>query len=145
LDLLEAQTDNLLVRVGTLGPGFAATVAVLSLLGAMWLPPEHIHAGTTDGRHVEYVHRHFQSHHPGGASSQHVESDDEDAHYLTPAFLKVESEQRFHPDGQCIVLATSLPQVDVSSERRRPSVFGTVHDPPWRESLRLRGPPTPAV
>jgi hypothetical protein len=50
------------------------------------LPTEHVHiTSTADGRHSDVIHRHYESHHPIGTSTELSDNDD-DVHWLDASF-----------------------------------------------------------
>lgn len=121
---------------------FVAYLAVLGVVGLTYLPSEHIHSRTEDGRHSEYSHRHFGPHHPVTAHAYLDHHDDEDdARYLSSAFTITKQTPRVPPGNQFVVLAFSLKHPQTQSWRRIPALFVSVHDPPWADSVTLRGPP----
>jgi hypothetical protein len=138
-------TDNVAV-VSRPGAKLVAYLAVLGVLGLAWLPSEHVHSRTEDGRHSGYIHRHFASHHSLGAGAQvgHP-ADGDDAQYLRSAFTTAKSAPRLGPGNQFIVLTSSIPEEQPVPRHRLPSTFVSVHDPPWTDSLALRAPPSFAV
>ena len=124
-----------------------ALVAALGVLGMPLLPPEHVHISESDDHgHSEFIHRHFEPHHP--VETPHHADDLEIDHQDEEAALWVDTP---------FVGPTSVPLVSVDRVvvqelpvlEPRPLVRWTltfdhisVHDPPWIASTGLRAPPT---
>jgi hypothetical protein len=116
-------------------------VAIVAVLGVVWLPSEHVHSFTGEGEHADVIHRHIAPHHghePGAA----IDHEDGDARYLsspfTPQKLSSPTAPASHVTSVDLVAleTASLPGWALTSLHVR------VHDPPWISSPGLRGPPT---
>lgn len=144
-----ATTDNAIVVKSLRGRRFVAGCAVLGVLGLALLPSEHVHGRRSeDGQHADVVHRHFQphdSHHPVTTGVGVDDHGDEDAQWLTQAFVAPKAESSVHPVTQLLADDLPLLQSQETSRRIVPSTYVSVHDPPWAASNGLRAPPSPLV
>lgn len=125
-----------------------ALIAAFGLLCLPLLPPEHVHVSESEEHgHSEYVHRHFEPHHPieathpAGHAPEFDHQDNEaalwlDAPYLSPASIHV------LPAHDVVV--SELPQLEPRPLPRWTLTFehNSVHDPPWVAAIGLRAPPT---
>jgi hypothetical protein len=138
------RSDNLAVVAYGLTRRVVGSLAVLGVLGLALLPPEHFHASRDhDSRHADVVHRHLAPHHlfePHGTNAG-VDHTDDDAQYLSAAFVGPKSAPRIDPIQSYVTgsLLSTRPAQTLRPALPSPDV--RVHDPPWCASLGLRGPP----
>ena len=123
-----------------------AGVTVLGVLGLAFMPSEHVHsAATTDGRHADVVHRHFEgyhSHHPSGSDVRvGHHADEEDARWLDLLYVAPQASSDLIRVDDVVLEAVALPQLPLVSRWIRPATYVSVHDPPWATVLGLRAPP----
>jgi hypothetical protein len=118
-----------------------AIVALFSLVGLPLLPPEHVHVTEQEGHHAEFVHRHFESHHPVETESIFDHQDDAAALWLDTPFIA--------PDATHLPSAARVFVQELALLQPRPLPRWTltfdhisVHDPPSASSTGLRAPPT---
>lgn len=121
-----------------------AGLAVLGVLGLAVLPQEHVHA-SHDGEHPDVIHRHLAPHHLFEHDTTVDHSDDDDARYLSAAFIAPGTVSRVDQDPSFVI--ADLPAVRPAQTRWRTLSFLNVrvHDPPWRTASGPRAPPTPLV
>ena len=127
-----------------------ALIATLGLLCLPLLPPEHVHVSESEEHgHSEFVHRHFEPHHPievehaaGAPVFDH--QDEEAALWIDAPFLGSAS---VHVPPAHDVVVSELPRLEPRPLPRWTLTFehNSVHDPPWVASIALRGPPTTLV
>lgn len=125
---------------------FAACLAMVSLLGWLGLPSEHIHIAFAHGHTVEQVHRHFAAHVPHRPDDHdHAEvGHGDDAVYLQGQVADVASPDMSASPG----LLVSVPVIVAASPARDWLPWRLplhVHSPPWGRQHARRGPPTFAV
>jgi hypothetical protein len=119
-----------------------ALAAVLGLCGLAALPPEHVHVSRDHGHHVELVHRHIEAH-QAQALGTHVENHDEDARYLTTAFIvPAPTDGGSPPDGVSVRAVVVLPSAPTTSRVALAARNCSGPDPPWSRSVAPRAPPT---
>jgi hypothetical protein len=118
-----------------------ALVAVLGLVGMPLLPPEHVHVTEEEGHHAEFIHRHFESHHPIAADRVFDHQDEEAPVWLDTPFIGTDTT---HLPSAVRVLVQELPLLQPRPLPRWTLTFDhiSVHDPPWAASTGLRAPPT---
>jgi hypothetical protein len=125
----------------------AARLAVLCVLGIAWLPTAHVHRGALhdDDHPAEVVHRHLTPHQAFSSTDgvQHVDHpDDGDALYINDVFVASQSTQLVPSRHLLAVVVDSLSVVSTAAAHRPLSTQALrTHDPPWRSSSALRGPP----
>jgi hypothetical protein len=121
-----------------------ALVAVLGLVGMPLLPPEHVHVTEEEGHHAEFIHRHFESHHPIAADRVFDHQDEEAPLWLDTPFIGGDTP---HLPSAVRVLVQELPLLQPRPLPRWTLTFDhiSVHDPPWAASTGLRAPPTVLV
>jgi hypothetical protein len=123
-------------------PASTAWLAIIAVLGLVWLPPEHVHDMEEHGEHTELVHRHLAPHHAveSGAIFDHQ---DGDAHYLSSPFTVPASPA---PQSSLFLVAIlpELQPVPALAWTLRSIHVVRMHDPPWAFSLGLRAPPLSA-
>lgn len=117
-------------------------LAVMALLTLAWLPPEHVHVThADDGRHSEVIHRHYEAHHPVDETA--VDHDEHElVQWLDSPFTGPTKVCQGSP-GHDARLEGLLP-VELTLQTTSWTPFFihlSVHDPPWRTSPGLRGPP----
>jgi hypothetical protein len=120
-------------------------LAVLGVLGPGLLPPEHFHPSRDhDGRHADVVHRHFAPNHlfEQRGTKASVDHTDDDAQYLNAVFVGPKPAPRVDPIQSFVIVDLPSVQPAQTSRGARPSRDVRVHDPPWRTTFGLRGPPT---
>jgi hypothetical protein len=121
---------------------FVVLVAAAGLLGMPLLPPEHVHVTESDeGEHTEFIHRHFESHHPIETSPAFDHQDEEAALWLDTLFI---GSSVAHLPLITRVVVQELPLLQPRPLPRWTLSFDhiSVHDPPWAASTGLRAPPT---
>ena len=120
---------------------YFALVAVLGLVGMPLLPPEHVHVTEEEGHHAEFIHRHFESHHPIAADRVFDHQDEEAPLWLDTPFIGSDTT---HLPSVVRVLVQELPLLQPRPLPRWTLTFDhiSVHDPPWAASTGLRAPPT---
>jgi hypothetical protein len=119
-----------------------ACLAVWGLLGAAFLPPEHVHSGDDHGRHAEIVHRHFEPHDPVESSGPAIDHPDEHEALWIGSWFIVPTSQTHVPPLRPVLHGE--PRIGVAPGSTRttpPSTPESVHDPPWVSSYGLRAPP----
>lgn len=120
-----------------------AFAAVLGLVGLAWLPPAHVHRRVADDHHeAEVVHRHIGWHQAVPSPTDIDHPDHEDALYINDVFTIARSAQSVDAGH---VLAVAIDGLGISSAPPVHSPLSAhtlrTHDPPWRSSSALRGPP----
>jgi hypothetical protein len=118
-------------------------LAISAVLALALLPPEHVHSAEPhDGHHANVVHRHFEPHHRSEAqpSVDHAD-DDHDVQWLTTSFTSSRTVTRIGVDSE--VGGQTAATLHPPSTRRAilPTLFVSVHDPPWATACGLRAPP----
>jgi hypothetical protein len=116
-------------------------VAVLALVGMPLLPPEHVHVTEEEGHHAEFIHRHFEPHHPIEGQRVFDHQDEEAALWLDTPFIGTGAT----PLPSVVRgLVQELPLLQPRPLPRWTLTFDhiSVHDPPWTASTGLRAPPT---
>jgi hypothetical protein len=118
-----------------------AFVSVIGLVGMPLLPPEHVHVTEDEGHHTEFIHRHFESHHPLESQPFFDHQDEQAALWLDTPFIGTETA---HAPSADRVLEHELPILQPRPIPRWTLTFDhiSVHDPPWAASIGLRAPPT---
>jgi hypothetical protein len=118
-----------------------AFVAVLGLVGMPLLPPEHVHVSEEEGHHAEFIHRHFESHHPIDTRPVFDHQDEDAALWLDTRFIGTGTT---HLPSAVRALIQELPILQPRPLPRWTLTFDhiSVHDPPWAASTGLRAPPT---
>lgn len=113
---------------------------MLALVGVPLLPPEHVHVTEEDGHHAEFIHRHFEQHHPIKTESI-FDHQDEAALWLDTPFIGTDAT---HLPPVVRGLVQDLPLIQPRPLPRWTLTFDhiSVHDPPWTASTGLRAPPT---
>ena len=124
------------------------SLAIAGLLGLPLLPPEHVHISESDDhRHSEFIHRHFEAHHPievahATHATPEVDHQDEDAAlwldtlYLTAIKAPLPSIDRVVVQELPLLQPRPLPRWTLEFEHL------SLHDPPWIAPSGLRAPPT---
>lgn len=137
--------DNHAVNTWGLLRRLTACLAVVSLLGWLELPLEHLHTAAAADHAVAHVHRHVAVHaveHHDHAPVDHAQLDhDEDAVYLTGQTAVV---SRPVAAPQLAVAGSPAPALvarPVPSRLTAPTRTVRVHPPPWRVQYARRGPP----
>ena len=122
-----------------LSPRSVAWLAIVAVLGLVWLPPGHVHSVSDHGEQSEVIHRHLAPHHASGtdASFDHSESA---ARYLSSPFT-TEASPHIRPVDQPLAPPLFAPEPQSPLGWPLSSLHVRVHDPPWISSLGLRGPP----
>jgi hypothetical protein len=128
-----------------------AIISMFGLVGTLVLPPEHVHVTESEEHgHSEFIHRHFEGHHPGevgGPAHARAEIDhqDEDAALWIDAPFVVATTAAL-PSVERVVLQ-ELPELQPRPLPRWTLEFDhiSVHDPPWVSPIGLRAPPTSVV
>lgn len=124
-----------------------ARVAVLCVLGIAWLPTAHVHRNTLhdDDHPAELVHRHFTPHQVLSSSDgvDHVDHPDaDDALYINDVFVASPATPSVPSRHVLAVVVDHLALVCGAAAHRPLSTLAhRTHDPPWRSSSALRGPP----
>ena len=118
-----------------------AAAAAVSLAALTLLPAEHIHTSEGhDDDHGPRIHRHFAAHVPGSAATIEDEDDDHEVRWLSTVFTIGKAPVHAAANPAALPLHSTdvplRPSAWVSAPWRPSS-----HDPPWRSSLDLRGPP----
>ena len=124
------------------------SLTILGLLGLPMLPPEHVHISESDDHgHSEFIHRHFEAHHPiEVAHATHAmpefDHQDEDAAlwldtlYLTAFKAPLPSIDRVVVQELPLLQPRPLPRWTLEFEHL------SLHDPPRVAPSGLRAPPT---
>jgi hypothetical protein len=119
-------------------------LAVAGVLVFGLLPTEHVHiTSTADGRHSDVIHRHYESHHPIGTSTELSDNDD-DVHWLDASFTAPQQPLHDAPPHLVVHIAFEVRVPIVVLERAIRSVWTSVHDPPWLAGTGFRAPPVPS-
>lgn len=131
---------NLLLR------RFVACVSAVGVFGLALLPAEHVHvARTDDGRHTDVIHRHYEPHHPhhwvGSEARLGDHDDDDDAQWLSSAFIGPKLPSHLYPVAQLLAEDLAFLQPQRMCRGMLPSIRVSVHDPPWTTRYPLRAPP----
>jgi hypothetical protein len=136
-----------MVLPGRPGRRIVAVFTAIGVLGLLFLPAEHIHAGDApDGHHAEVIHRHFDPHHSPaqGVAFEHGD-DHDDVQWLSLAFVNPHRIPHVYPAAQVAhkLLSACLPPLTFHGSVE--DVFASAHDPPWQTHTGLRGPPSPSL
>jgi hypothetical protein len=118
---------------------------VLGVFGLAWLPSEHVHSRTEDDHRVEFVHRHFESHHLLAVGARIDHDEDGEAQYLSSPFTVSKQTSQVYPVDQVVAAHVPADPSPVLVCWTLPSFATSGHDPPWGSSHGLRAPPAPLV
>jgi len=125
-----------------------ALITALGLLGLPLLPPEHVHVSESDDHgHSEFIHRHFEPHHPievphpvnDAAEFDHQDQEAAlwvDSPFVGPVNPSLPSVDRIVIQQLPLLQPRPLPRWTLTFDHI------SVHDPPWVASTGLRAPPT---
>jgi hypothetical protein len=119
----------------------AACLGAFGILGLAILPPEHVHLGDHDDHARAEVHRHYQPHQPT-AIQTHVEPPDQDATYLSDAFIVPAPVSTDAPEESPSALIAPLDLQPRHAVWQPAGRDLRAHDPPWARAHALRGPPS---
>jgi hypothetical protein len=121
-----------------------AVFTAFGVLGLLFLPAEHVHAGDVqDGHHAEVIHRHFDPHHSPahGVAFEHG-GDNDDVQWLSVSFAKPHRIPHVYRAAQLVQNLFSACQPPLTFHGSIENVRASAHDPPWQAQNGLRGPPS---
>jgi hypothetical protein len=115
-----------------------ACLAVLGVLGVALLPSEPVHSRTENGQHSEFIHRHFEPHHPVGSNPGVGHGEDNEARWVDSRFITPTSGAHVYPVSELLhedLWVIQSAQTACGAVLCAPEF---VHDPPWTTSHGLR-------
>jgi hypothetical protein len=132
------------MAVVTRGPRTRRSLVGASILGVLSLavlPPQHLHVSRTDdGHHRDFIHRHFEPHHPITHETT-FDDEDHDPQWLDSSFTTPKPAPEVFPLRPSAAVALVVIPSPIAPWCALRAEHAPVHGPPGTTPQALRAPP----